>query len=192
MEKRSIHAKQQAVMMRAALKARFPATKFSVRMKEFSMGSSIDVTWTDGPSVRLVTEITGPFEGKGFDGMTDSTTYRSSWLVRGNTVVTDKGLEEIGKVDLQAVKRAEGVQFYAWIHTRREISQGFRDRIVAQLADFFAKQPGPEEIETLIRQAAEDATRFSLTHALEEHNNRAIARAQAEHTKRLWDSDCKF
>ncbi len=177
MEARSIHTKEQAAMIRAQLKARFPATKFSVRMKEFAGGSSIDIGWTDGPSKRLVHELTDPYEGKGFDGMTDSTTYRSSWLVDGSVVVTAKGLEKIGKVDLLAVQHAERVQFYAWIHIRREISPRFRERIMEQLVAFFGGGPvDPGEVDRLVWQASEDATKFSLPHALQAHNERAQGR----------------
>ncbi len=133
-ETRSIHTEEQVAMMSAALKARFPATKFSVS-RELSMTGSIVVQWTDGPSVRLVTEITAPYEGKGFDGMTDSTTYR-------------------------------------------EISERFRERILAQLTDFFGSLPAEREIYSLVLQAAGDATRFSKAHALQEHNKRALGRRE--------------
>lgn len=163
-EARSIHAKEEAAMIRAALKKRFPATKFSVRMKTFSMGSSVDVEWTDGPTVKRVQEITGPYEGKGFDGMTDSTTYRKSWLLADGRVTTPAGLLELTDPPIPEGMKVEAVQFYAWIHTRREISQGFRDRIVLQLIDFYGAQPDHQEIEKLIRQASEDATKFSKAH----------------------------
>jgi len=41
---------QSAKEIRKVLKAEYPNTKFSVRVKRFSMGSSVEITWTDGPS----------------------------------------------------------------------------------------------------------------------------------------------
>jgi len=58
-------------MIRGALKAAFPKTVFSVRGKSYSMGHSIDVSWTDGPTGKQVKPILDRFESKGFDGMTD-------------------------------------------------------------------------------------------------------------------------
>lgn len=40
--------------IRAALKREFPATKFSVRIDRFSGGSSCDVRYLDGPTVKQV------------------------------------------------------------------------------------------------------------------------------------------
>lgn len=66
--------------IRTELKAAFPAVKFSVRSKSYSMGNSINVDWTDGPTAKQVEEIVGKYEGGSFDGMTDSYTYtRSAW-----------------------------------------------------------------------------------------------------------------
>jgi hypothetical protein len=47
-----------AKKIRTALKEKFPATKFSVRSSNYSMGSSISVSWTDGPTVEQVKPIT--------------------------------------------------------------------------------------------------------------------------------------
>jgi hypothetical protein len=42
--------KETAEFVRADLKAAFPGTKFSVRLDRYSMGASVDVKWTDGPT----------------------------------------------------------------------------------------------------------------------------------------------
>jgi hypothetical protein len=49
---------ETARQIRAALKASFPHVKFSVRSKSYSMGSSVDVHWTDGPLTVQVEKIT--------------------------------------------------------------------------------------------------------------------------------------
>lgn len=71
MTSRYISSVDCAKLIREALKARFPDTKFAVRTQRYSGGSSIDVTWTDGPSLREVQEVTRRFEGETFDGMID-------------------------------------------------------------------------------------------------------------------------
>ena len=43
--------------IRQTLKKRFPLTKFSVRSKPYSMGSSINVSWLDGPTRKEVEAI---------------------------------------------------------------------------------------------------------------------------------------
>lgn len=81
-----------AKLIRVALKARFPKTKFSVRSDKYAGGSSIRVGWTDGPTVALVDAVVQPFAGSGFDGMTDSKYNVGAWLM-------PDGSAEIRKVD---------------------------------------------------------------------------------------------
>lgn len=69
-----------AKLIRQALKRQFPDTKFSVRYKSYSGGSSIDVYWTDGPRGAAVERVTSGFAGGGFDGTIDLKTYHTSWL----------------------------------------------------------------------------------------------------------------
>ena len=72
--------------VRATLAKAYPNTKFSVRSSEYSMGSSVDVHWTDGPTAAQVDAILDCFECAGFDGMTDSKTYRGPSQWRGHRV----------------------------------------------------------------------------------------------------------
>jgi hypothetical protein len=62
---------ETAAEVRKALKAAFPTIKFSVRSKSYSMGSSITVSYTDGPIQSQVQAILDGFEGAGFDGSQD-------------------------------------------------------------------------------------------------------------------------
>ena len=59
---RDLDVPQAAKLLRTKLAAAFPAIKFSVRSSRFSMGESIDVSWTDGPSEARVKEITNAFK----------------------------------------------------------------------------------------------------------------------------------
>lgn len=75
-----IDGREQAAMIRRVLKTAFPTVKFSVRLERYAGGSSIDVTWTDGPPVAQVTPLTAPFAGEGFDGMIDLRYATASYL----------------------------------------------------------------------------------------------------------------
>ncbi len=83
--------KEVAQIIRYTLKQAFPATKFSVRLSRYSMGYSIDVHWTDGPTGSQVTPILDRFESKGFDGMTDSSYYCGKRTYQGTEVEMNGG-----------------------------------------------------------------------------------------------------
>jgi len=59
---RDLDVPQAAKLLRTKLAAAFPATKFSVRSSRFSMGESIEVSWTDGPSEMRVKQIANAFK----------------------------------------------------------------------------------------------------------------------------------
>jgi phospholipid N-methyltransferase len=61
---------ESAKILREALKKEFPEIKFSVRSSNFSMGSSIDITYNDGPIEKDVEKITSQFENISYDSMT--------------------------------------------------------------------------------------------------------------------------
>lgn len=56
-----------AKQIRQALKAKFPGVTLSVRSKSYSGGSSIDVSWTDGPTTEQVKETTNGSESVRYD-----------------------------------------------------------------------------------------------------------------------------
>lgn len=68
--KSSSHAAASAAI-KAELTAAFPNIKFSCKSDSFSGGDSVHVSWTDGPTVRQVTEISRKYQYGHFDGMTD-------------------------------------------------------------------------------------------------------------------------
>lgn len=61
--------------IRKILKENFPTTKFSVRSSNFSMGDSVHVSWTDGPTNKKVNELIRHFQYGHFDGMIDLYEY---------------------------------------------------------------------------------------------------------------------
>jgi len=77
-----IPATQVAKLVRTELKEAFPGTKFSVRTDH---GTTLNISWTDGPARKAVDALTDKYAGQGFDGMTD---MRYS---RDNAGTTDDG-----------------------------------------------------------------------------------------------------
>ena len=75
-----------AKLVRVALKAAFPAVKFSVKSKNYAGGASITVRWVDGPTTARVESVAKQFAGASFDGMTDSKDYHTSETPEGETV----------------------------------------------------------------------------------------------------------
>jgi len=76
-----------AKMIRKEVKHYFPNVKFSVRSHSYSGGSSIDVSWTDGPTTKEVDAIVKRFEGASFDGMIDLKSYHNSFVIlEGSTL----------------------------------------------------------------------------------------------------------
>lgn len=56
----------------------FPGVAFSVKSDSFSMGNSVHVCWSLGPTEDEVRKITGKYEAGSFDGMTDCYNYDDS------------------------------------------------------------------------------------------------------------------
>ena len=76
-----------AKMIRKEVKHYFPNVKFSVRSHSYSGGSSIDVSWTDGPTTKEVDAIVKRFQGASFDGMIDLKSYHNSFVIlEGSTL----------------------------------------------------------------------------------------------------------
>ena len=73
---RDEHPKESAKRLRKALRAAFPGVKFRLTMSRGTAWGSYTLAWDGGPSGEEVSRIARPFEGKDFDGMTDSTIYR--------------------------------------------------------------------------------------------------------------------
>jgi hypothetical protein len=83
---RYLSCAETAKLIRKVLKDNFPGVKFSVRSHTYSMGASIDVRWTGGPSAKAVDEKVAAFAGGGFDGSIDMKYDVSSWLLPDGSV----------------------------------------------------------------------------------------------------------
>lgn len=74
---RTVWAKEAAVMIRKAIKNRWPKLKASVRMGDCT---EVRVGWTDGPSSAEMNALIGAYQGKGFGGMIDMAYSKDSWI----------------------------------------------------------------------------------------------------------------
>jgi hypothetical protein len=70
-----------AKCIRSTLAKSWPKTKFSAKISRYAGGSSVQVSWVDGPTDAMVSAITDRFEGKGFDGMIDMAYYKDVFLM---------------------------------------------------------------------------------------------------------------
>lgn len=76
-----LDTKDAAKCLRTTLAKKFPGVKFSVKISRYSGGSSIRVSWIDGPTAKQVEAYANAFEGKGFDGMIDMSYYKDIYLM---------------------------------------------------------------------------------------------------------------
>ncbi len=67
-----------AFNLKEELKRAFPGVKFSVTSDSFSMGNSVDVRWSLGPSVKAVEAIADKYQSGSFNGMEDIYEYDRS------------------------------------------------------------------------------------------------------------------
>lgn len=63
---------QCAKSIRTELKKRFPNFKFKVKSESFAGGTSVNILWFNGPTIKQVENITNKYQYGHFNGMTDS------------------------------------------------------------------------------------------------------------------------
>lgn len=71
-------AAEAAKAIKKELQRHWPKIKFSVKSEYYSMGNSVNVSWTYGPTERQVRKIIDKYQHGSFDGMTDSYNYRKT------------------------------------------------------------------------------------------------------------------
>lgn len=64
-------AAQAAASIKSELNAMFPHTKFSVKSEYFAGGSSVRISWEDGPTVDAVDSVGNKYQYGHFNGMED-------------------------------------------------------------------------------------------------------------------------
>lgn len=81
-----IDTAEVAKMIRVILKKEFPATKFAVRISRYAGGSSINASWTDGPTDAQVNAKIGHMKAGSYNGMEDIYEYDRSATMNGEKV----------------------------------------------------------------------------------------------------------
>lgn len=136
---RYIDVAEAAKMLRPVLRAAFPGVKFSVRIDRYSMGASIDVAWTDGPTEGSVRNAAYGFNGGRFEGMTDCAYSANSWYCakHGARSAETYGCdlaENNGPTNSRCCGEVELVHFSTTsLGTRRTLSEGFTSVLAAQV-----------------------------------------------------------
>jgi hypothetical protein len=148
---------ETAKLVRAALKRRFPDAKdvgrpFSVRSRSYSMGASIDVRWTDGPTEAMVREVTDQFAGGRFDGMIDLKYHAEHWLMPDGTTMVRREYghsfaeAEVHNEDRPVPAGARLVRFGAdHVFATRDLSPAFKALIEAKLVEDWGSRERWEE-----------------------------------------------
>jgi Large polyvalent protein associated domain 29 len=137
---RWVETKEAAKLLRCQLRKRFPGVKFSVRSDRYSMGSHIELSWTDGPSKREVEAIARTYSGTRFESRDDSTYTVQSWLF------PDGRTAEAGYDEPAPEPGAERVRFSGSLPScSREISPEFE----AKCAAAWDKLTGEEQCKLL-------------------------------------------
>jgi hypothetical protein len=161
--RRTLPLTEVAKKIRYALVKEFWSTKFSVKCKRYSGGSSIDVTWIDGPSSKTVQAVVDKFSGASFDGMTDSKSYHDfeTIIEDGKVVHVHMGVDFVfARRDVSMmIERTEDAVKYILANCKVEgegAAARFGNRWVSDLAtsmiwdwDFERKS---ESLETVFRR----------------------------------------
>lgn len=98
MNYRQMDVVEVARLIRKELKSKFPGTKFSVRSDRFSMGESIDVHWTNFPTVKQVENHIKQYEHVRRDPMTGDILSGGNRYLSCHNVWTDEIKQEIAEL----------------------------------------------------------------------------------------------
>ncbi|MFW5958313.1 MAG: LPD29 domain-containing protein [Desulfosalsimonas sp.] len=126
--------------IRTELKRKYPGHKFQVRSNSFSLGDSIDVRWTDGPTEEEVSKIVGKYQQGNFDGMQDMY-IDDYWAPWANTFGGSK-----------------------YVQTHRDLSEQVRKQIAADLgySDYNPLDSDiPDQVHMEIRRIAADTSFYT-------------------------------
>lgn len=116
-----VSGKDTSKLIKTTLTSKFPGVKFSVRFHSYAGGSSINISWTDGPTTKEVDDARAGFEGASFDGMTDMKNYNEPVLMTLPESLNPSG--EPVLVDFRP----------DFVFTNRDISEAY-ERILAIVA----------------------------------------------------------
>ena len=140
-------------LLKRALAKRFPATRFSVKLSRGTAWGNCHVSWTDGPSTKLVKEITRQYEGSGFDGMTDSQFHIDNPLADGRQTGLSMILEQRHISAKFAQRLADAVASFYGVDSPQVTQNGSEYWEIADRANVASSG---ESWYTLIHRASQD------------------------------------
>lgn len=139
---RRIDTAEVAKLIRAQLKTSFgrPARFFSVRIDRYSMGSSVNIFWIDGPTEREVRAAIGPYVGGRFDGRTDCSYSADQWLCAKHGVVTAEtyGADQRDSNGVHGAPCCDAVELVHFANTAMDISRRLSPELSAELTQVVA------------------------------------------------------
>jgi len=103
-----------AKIVRANLKEQFPAYKFSVRTSRYSMGSSVSVTWTDGPTTPAVNAVIKGYERVDYDDYVGEILSGGNRFVQAHRRLSDRSRERLNAWAERRYAKAPRQSDYAW------------------------------------------------------------------------------
>lgn len=137
---RPLYGRELTASLKAALRAAFPDTTFSVRESRGTGAGWFRVKWTDGPTYRAVMAVAGRYQSSYFDGSIDG--YREArrevWQDGGEWVTgSARGVNgQRGISDAEAAARAEALAaYYGWQVPAGSYNAGdwYRQRVLPAL-----------------------------------------------------------
>lgn len=133
-----IEAPEIAKLIRADLKVAFPGVKFSVRSSRYSMGSSVSVSWTDGPTTKQVDYAIALYDFCTYDAQEDYHGTADARMINGQL---RKGSAHISTSREVSVSVAESVvKTLNWAESYGVRVQAHTDGTASIVADDYSVQ----------------------------------------------------
>ena len=114
-----------AANIRGELKRAFPGIKFRVRSDSFSMGDSVDISWSMGPTDKEVQAITGKYQCGHFNGMEDI--YENDYSAYSNAVSVVLGQSKYVQTQRDACSEADREKIGRAMCERQGVEYAGRD-----------------------------------------------------------------
>jgi nitrogen regulatory protein PII-like uncharacterized protein len=141
-----------AANIREELKKEFPGMKFSVTSDTYSMGNSVRISWTDGPTSDQVEAITDKYQQGHFNGMEDIYEYSNSRedIPQAKYVQqTRSKSDEVQKAIFEEVQKAWGDQLSDYELNRRVYEQFAKTSYYTKQETKEVEKPNLEKVEVV-------------------------------------------
>lgn len=165
MKARHIDVVEVAKLIKRRLRNLYPDTKFSVRTDRFAGGSSVDISYVDGPTQSEVEGVANSYKSARFDGMIDMGWSVTHWLMPDGTAVVAKDRGSTGSRGVHEPTEtkkphpeAELVSFGSnmFVSVSREFSPDYMERV----AEFVRGKHGLDAPIELFVHSGKNATAY--------------------------------